>query len=263
VRAKTYEIIDSDIFDHSMRHALAKIFLSATAISLLCATTAAPARADYAVLRTGERIHITSYTHDGNSLILTMPGGSLTVAESDVLSIDPEDMFPTNAQPLPSATPSLDTLIHNAADKHGVDANLIRSVITAESNFNIKAVSRKQARGLMQLIPSTAAKYQVADIFDPAQNIDAGTHYLKDLLTQYNGNLILALAAYNAGPDMVNKYRGVPPFPETRAYVRYVTVLYERSAYKQYKAQLKSQQKSSKLGATAQSSQPSQAVQAH
>jgi hypothetical protein len=211
------------------RRALTKILFSAAALFLLSAT---PARADYAVLRTGERLHITGYTHDGSNLILTMTGGSLTVPEADVLSIDPEDMFPSNAPPLPSATPSLDTLIHNAAEKHGIDANLIRSVITVESNFNVHAVSRKQARGLMQLIPSTAAKYQVSDIFDPAQNIDAGTHYLKDLLGQYNGNLSLALAAYNAGPDMVAKYRGVPPFTETRSYVRYVTVLYERSSFK-------------------------------
>ncbi len=214
------------------RRAFAKCFFSATALFLLFVPAA---RADYAVLRSGERLHITGYTHDGSNLILSMPGGTLTVPEADVLSIDPEDMFPTNEQPLPTATPSLDTLIHNAAEKHGVDANLIRSVITVESNFNIHAVSRKQARGLMQLIPSTAAKYQVSDIFDPAQNIDAGTHYLKDLLGQYNGNLSLALAAYNAGPDMVARYRGVPPFPETRSYVRYVTVLYERSSYKQQK----------------------------
>src|SRR6202050_320178 len=218
-----------------------RIILFAVA-ALFTLAAARPARADYAVLRSGERIHITSYTHDGNSLILTMPGGSLTVPESDVLSIDPEDMFPTNAQPLPSGTPSLETLIANAARKHNIDAHPIRSVITAESNFNVHAVSRKQARGLMQLLPSTAAKYQVTDIFDPGQNIDAGSHYLRDLLDQYHNNLAFALAAYNAGPDMVAKYRGVPPFPETRSYVRYVTVLYERSSYKQQKQQQKSAQ---------------------
>jgi len=75
----------------------------------------------------------------------------------------------------------------------------------------------------MQLIPETAARYSVANIFDPAQNIDAGTHYLKDLIEKYRGNLSLALAAYNAGPDMVARYGGIPPFPETQKYVRQIT----------------------------------------
>jgi soluble lytic murein transglycosylase-like protein len=114
-------------------------------------------------------------------------------------------------------------LIHAAALKHGVNEKLITHLIAVESNFNPRAVSRKQAQGLMQLIPETAARYSVANIFDPAQNIDAGTHYLKDLLERYRGNLPLALAAYNAGPDMVARYGGIPPFPETQKYVRKIT----------------------------------------
>jgi soluble lytic murein transglycosylase-like protein len=104
-----------------------------------------------------------------------------------------------------------------------VDANLIAHVIAAESNFDPKAVSRKRALGLMQLLPETAARYAVSNIFDPAQNIEAGTHYLKDLLARYRGNLRFALAAYNAGPEMVDRYGGVPPFPETQSYVRSIT----------------------------------------
>ncbi len=104
-----------------------------------------------------------------------------------------------------------------------MDANLIAHVIAAESNFDPKAISRKRALGLMQLRPETAAHYAVSNIFDPAQNIEAGTHYLKDLLARYNGNVRFALAAYNAGPEMVDRYGGVPPFPETQNYVRRIT----------------------------------------
>jgi soluble lytic murein transglycosylase-like protein len=104
-----------------------------------------------------------------------------------------------------------------------VDEKLIAHVIAAESNFDPKAVSRKRALGLMQLLPETAARYAVVNVFEPAQNIEAGTHYLKDLLARYKGNLTLALAAYNAGPETVDRYGGVPPFPGTLNYIRNIT----------------------------------------
>jgi soluble lytic murein transglycosylase-like protein len=116
-----------------------------------------------------------------------------------------------------------------AASRYGVDAELITSVIAVESNFDPKAVSRKNARGLMQLLPETAARLGVKNVFDPKENIDAGTRYLKELLQLYNNDLVLTLAAYNAGPDNVQKYGTVPPFAETVSYVRRVKRSYDKS----------------------------------
>src|SRR5271167_925278 len=176
----------------------------------------AAAAADYAVLRSGARLHITGYERDGERVRLTVDGGTVSVAAGDLVAVEPEEHFAVVAAPPVLAPGPFGNLIHAAAEKHGVDESLIRWVIAVESNFNPRAVSRRRAQGLMQLLPGTAALYSVANIFDPAQNIDAGTHYLKDLLARYQGNLPLALAAYNAGPDMVERYGGIPPFPETQ-----------------------------------------------
>jgi soluble lytic murein transglycosylase-like protein len=110
-----------------------------------------------------------------------------------------------------------------------VDADLISSVIAVESNFDPKAVSRKNARGLMQLLPETADRLGVKNIFDPAENIDGGTRYLKELLQRYSNDLTLTLAAYNAGPDRVQQYGNVPPFRETISYVRRVKTSYAKT----------------------------------
>jgi hypothetical protein len=120
-----------------------------------------------------------------------------------------------------------DAEIREAARQHGVDAALIHAVISAESAYDPFARSSQGARGLMQLIPETGARYGATNLLDPAQNIDAGTRYLKDLIAQF-GKLDLALAAYNAGEGAVQRHGAIPPYPETRAYVPRVLAYYKR-----------------------------------
>jgi soluble lytic murein transglycosylase-like protein len=190
--------------------------------------TAGAARADYAVLRSGQRLHITGYERTGDTVRLTVAGGIIEIAAQDVLAIEPEEVFAAAPASPPLPNTPYGNVIRAAARKHGLDAALIASVISAESNFDSRAVSRKQAYGLMQLLPATASRFSVVNLFDPVQNVDAGARYLKQLLEQYHGNLPLALAAYNAGPQRVERYGGVPPFRETQDYVRRVMTSFQQ-----------------------------------
>ena len=122
----------------------------------------------------------------------------------------------------------LDRIVRDAAARHQVDPALVKAVISTESGWNPQAVSRKGAVGLMQLIPGTAQRFGVGNPFDPAQNVEGGTTYLKSLLDRYNGDLDKTLAAYNAGEHAVDANRGVPPYFETRRYVHKVQDAYFR-----------------------------------
>ena len=210
---------------------LKKIFpgiAAAVAATVAMAALAPGARADYIVLQSGQRLHVTSYDRVGDTVRLTVPGGTLEIPADSVQRVDPEDTF------APVKIKLLDVpfanFIADSARVHGVAPELVASVIAVESNFNPNAVSWRSARGLMQLMPDTAKRLGVTRIFDPQQNIEGGTRYLKELLVRYKGDLNLTLAAYNAGPDRVEQYRTVPPYRETRDYVRRVTEKF-RAAY--------------------------------
>jgi len=131
-------------------------------------------------------------------------------------ALTPAKLATSNAEPTAA---EMRELLVSAGAAHNIDEDLLASVIHAESGGHVKAVSRTGAQGLMQLMPGTARTLGVTDSFKPDQNIAGGTAYLDALLKRYKDNLALALAAYNAGPGAVDRYRGIPPFRETRAYV--------------------------------------------
>jgi len=187
------------------------------------------ARAEYVVLKSGQRLVVTGYQLVGETYKLQLSGGSAEIPAAQVVAIEPEEIFHSTLHSTPKPTLTdipYGAFISSAAEHHGVDADLIVSVITAESKFNPKAVSHKNARGLMQLLPETATRLGVKNIFDPQENIEAGTKYLRELLDRYDNNLILTLAAYNAGPQRIDQFKTVPPYRETISYVRRVQKTY-------------------------------------
>lgn len=149
---------------------------------------------------------------DGTRHVLKVPAaGSYAGTVPAGLSARRERLWPT---------------VQEAARTNGLDPNLVDLVIRMESGYNSEAVSPKGARGVMQLMPGTASLYGVRDAFNPFENIRGGVRYLRDLLQRFDSNVALALAAYNAGPDAVDRHGGVPPYNETRAYVRTILTAY-------------------------------------
>jgi len=153
-----------------------------------------------------------------------------TVPDPVLPAAPPQDptQAPSSSSTAPLTAAETRELLAHAGQAHNIDADLLASVVHAESGGNPRAVSRAGARGLMQLMPATAAKLGVQNSFAPEQNVNGGTAYLDQLLTRYHDNIALALAAYNAGPEAVDRYHGVPPYAETRAYVARIIREYNR-----------------------------------
>lgn len=192
---------------------------------------AGSARAEIALLSNGMTLKVTAWRQDGDTTYLTLKdGGEVGAPSALVRGVVPDEVVDEvlEAPVEPGAGPrDLRGLAEAAARKHRLDPALVLAVVSVESAFRPDAVSPKGAQGLMQLMPGTAASLGVRDPFDPEQNLDGGVRYLRGLVEQYGGNLIKALAAYNAGSGAVSRHGGVPPYRETREYVKRVLRRYQ------------------------------------
>jgi soluble lytic murein transglycosylase-like protein len=188
-------------------------------IVLLAGATSA--RAEIAVLSNGGVFKVTAHRDEGDLVWLSLKdGGELALPLAQVRGYIPDEVLEEVAAA--PAGSDLHQLAADAARRHGLDPDLVLAVVSVESAFRPSAVSPKGAQGLMQLMPGTARELGVADPMDPASNLDGGARYLRALIARYDGDLTRALAAYNAGPGAVDRHRGVPPYSETRAYVKKV-----------------------------------------
>jgi hypothetical protein len=206
------------------------------ATALACAAFAGSAHAEIVYLASGRTLSVKAHRVDGDRVVLTLRGGgdvnidkSLIdrIVPDEVPYPEPEAVVATTgvseaSQVAAVATPYAE-LIASMSEAHGVDPNLVRALIQVESGFSPRARSRKGAKGLMQLMPSTAREYQVRDPYDPKANIAAGVKHLKSLIDRWG--VELALAAYNAGEGAVKKFNGIPPYRETRNYVSRILAL--------------------------------------
>lgn len=211
-----------------------KLLTTRILIALLAAASLPALAAERATLTNGFSIDCTHHnTVDGKvrlyksqdaSSYIEFPAAEVTRIETvpDAPAVKPPapTFAPTeNRKPQPLTPSDLHQILDGAGHVHNLDVDLLASVVKAESGGNPRAVSRAGARGLMQLMPGTAAELGVADSYVPGENVGGGSAYLDALLTRYHDNLALALAAYNAGPAAVDRYHGIPPYRETRLYV--------------------------------------------
>lgn len=237
---------------------------------------------DVAILRNGYSIPHQSRTIIGSDTRLYISADGVSYVDVPTAEIDhieenaapdpqpapPEKTASVAATPVPrspAAIPQaapvpapaiMQDAVQDASSRYRLDPDLVNSVIRAESGFNPHAVSPKGARGLMQLMPQTASQLGVPNSFDPQANVDGGTRYLRELLERYNFDLIKALAAYNAGPQRVEQYGGVPPYRETRAYVARIVRDFNKKKLAQQKATAAPGQKAPQPGTSAGTSQP-------
>jgi soluble lytic murein transglycosylase-like protein len=214
------------------KRVLVSLCLAAAAICPLAATAHAQI-ASYVDER-GRVIYVnedSAQARGGSSMNRFSVAQLASAAASDLAAAGPrsaavgEDF---NAPLVKASDPHLDRIVQEAAERHSVDPALVKAVISTESGWNTRAISQKGAVGLMQLIPATAQRFGVGNPFDPAQNVEGGTMYLKSLLDRYNGDLAKSLAAYNAGERAVDSSHGVPAIRETQNYVQKVTHAYFR-----------------------------------
>ena len=188
--------------------------------------SAVPARAELAFFHSGQTLSIKEHRIEGGSLVLTLRNGGQIICEASVIArFAPDEVPYPEPEPEPAPVVAVDPqpavpygeIIDKMAAEQGVPVKLVRAVIQVESAYQPRARSRKGAMGLMQLMPETARQYGVSNPYDPVSNIEAGIKHLKSLTERLP--LALALAAYNAGEAAVARFRGVPPYPETQAYV--------------------------------------------
>jgi soluble lytic murein transglycosylase-like protein len=229
--------------------------------------------AEVAILQNGFEIRHAAREQNGVSTRLYLEAsreaGYVDVPTQEIAGFRHDDApAPASAAApgAPAPLPDVGRWVKAASDRHQVDADLIASVIRAESNFNPQARSSKGAQGLMQLMPATAFRLGVNDPFHPEHNIDGGTRYLRELLLRYNDDVVKALAAYNAGPERVARYGGVPPYRETHAYVARVVRDFNRrktvqpAQAKSRKADTRSSRKASNTRQPARLAQAKQAT---